>query len=360
MAAVASDSLFSVLQNFLSPDVLQKISTEINQPVEKTKAGLKSVIPAMLMGIVNKGSTKEGAESLVNMATKQPTPSVVSADSATLKEGDAVLSSIFGNNLSNTVSNLGVSTGMNTGSITKMMGMAAPLIMGFIGTKIKNEKMSASGLMNFLGQQKSALMAFMPSGFAGVTGLGGIQSTSSERSVWPKIVLGVLLVAGAVWLFNSLRTKTPPAVVRTSGPVQRVAPATAVVQGVGSLQDFMNSASPAGTLKRFRFEKLLFKSGTASLVTGANMEINQIAFTMKTYPNTTARIEGYTDNTGPDSVNEALSYKRAMAVKDSLVSQGINPSRLVAVGMGEKNPIGTNETVQGRAQNRRIEFIVKK
>lgn len=358
MAAVASDSLFSVLQNFLSPDVLQKISTEINQPVEKTKAGLKSVIPAMLMGIVNKGSTKEGAESLVNMATKQPTPGIVSADSATLKEGDAVLSSIFGNNLSNTVSNLGVSTGMNTGSITKMMGMAAPLIMGFIGSKIKNEKMNASGLMNFLSQQKSALMAFMPSGFAGVTGLGGIQNTSTEKNVWPKIILGVLLVAGAVWLFNSLRTRTTTSVVST--PVQRVAPASVAVQGVGSLQDFMNSSAASGTLKRFRFEKLLFKSGTASLVTGANMEINQIAFTMKTYPNTTARIEGYTDNTGPDSVNEGLSYKRAMAVKDSLVSQGINPTRLVAVGMGEQNPIATNETVQGRAQNRRIEFIVKK
>ncbi len=360
MAVVANDSLFSVLQNFLSPEVLQKISTEINQPVEKTKAGLKSVIPAMLMGIVNKGSTKEGAESLVNMATKQTTPSIVSADSATLKEGDAVLSSIFGNNLSNTVSNLGVSTGMNTGSITKMMGMAAPLIMGFIGSKIKNEKMNASGLMSFLSQQKSSLMAFMPSGFAGVTGLGGIQNTNTEKSVWPKIILALLVLTGAVWLFNSFRTKNAPTVMRTSAPVQTAASTSVSIQGVGSLQDFMNSNAATGALKRFRFEKLLFKSGTASLVTGANAEINQIAFTMKTYPNSTARIEGFTDNTGPDSVNEALSYKRAMAVKDSLVSQGINPSRLVAVGMGEKDPIATNETVQGRALNRRIEFIVKK
>jgi len=360
MAVVASDSLFSVLQNFLTPDVLQKISTEINQPVEKTKAGLKSVIPAMLMGIVNKGSTKEGAESLVNMATKQTTPSIVSADSATLKEGDEVLSSIFGNNLSKTVSNLGVSTGMNTGSITKMMGMAAPLIMGFIGSKIKNEKMNANGLMNFLGQQKSALMAFMPSGFGGVTGLGGIQSASTDRSVWPKIVLAVLVLTGAVWLFNSLRTKSTPSVMTTSAPVQNVATTSAVIQGIGSLQDFMNSSAGSGTLKRFRFEKLLFKSGTASLVAGADVEINQIAFTMKTYPNSTARIEGFTDNTGPDSVNEGLSYKRAMAVKDGLVSQGINPGRLVAVGMVEKDPIATNEHVKGPALNRPIAFFVKK
>lgn len=358
MATVAAnDSLFSVLQNFLAPDVLQKISTEINQPVEKTKAGLKSVIPALLMGIVNKGSTKEGAESLVNMATKQSTPSVVSADSATMKEGDEVLSKIFGSNLSNTVSTLGVSTGMNTGSITKMLGMAAPLVMGFIGSKIKNEKMNASGLMNFLSQQKSTLMGFMPSGF-GATGLGGIQTPNVEKSVWPKIVLAALVLVGGVWLFNSLR-KSPP-VVMESAPVQRMAEVVAPVLSVGALQDFMKSNAPAGTLKRFRFEKLLFKSGTSALVTGANGEINQIVSTMKAYPNATARIEGFTDNTGPDLVNEDLSYKRAMTVKNELVSQGISPSRLVAVGMGEQTPIATNETAQGRALNRRIEFVVRK
>lgn len=360
MATVASDSLFSVLQNFLSPDVLQKISTEINQPIEKTKAGLKSVIPAMLMGIVNKGATKEGAESLVNMATKQPTPSIVSADSATMKEGDEVLNNIFGNNLSNTVSNLGVSTGMNTGSIAKMMGMSAPLIMGFIGSKIKNEKMNASGLMNFLAQQKTALMAFMPSGFSGVTGLGGVQNNKIKSSVWPKIILAVLLVTGGFWLFNSFRTKSTSSMMETSRPVRNTAIATTTVQSIGGLQNFMNSNAPNGTLMRFRFDKLLFKSGTAGLVTGANQEINQIAFTMKTYPNSTARIEGFTDSTGPNSVNEGLSYNRAMTVKRELISQGINPGRLVAVGMGEKNPIATNETALGRAQNRRIEFIVKK
>lgn len=357
MAAVASDSLFSVLQNFLSPDVLQKISTEINQPVEKTKAGLKSVIPALLMGIVNKGSTKEGAESLVTMATKQTVPAVVSADPATMREGDNVLNSIFGNNLSNTVSSLGVSTGMNTGSINKMMGMAAPLVMGFLGSKIINDKMSASGLMNFLSQQKSTLMSYLPSGLGSV-GVGGIPKV--EKSVWPKIILGILLIIGAVWLFNSLRSSNRTAVIEAPATVQNVVETGTVVQSIGAIEQFMNSSAASGTLKRFRFEKLLFKSGTSALVTGANAEITQIASTMKAYPDSTARIEGFTDNIGPDDVNQALSYKRAETVKNELVSQGISPSRLVAVGLGEKNPISTNETAEGRAQNRRTEFIVKK
>ena len=355
MAAVASDSLFSVSQSFFSPDILQKISTEINQPIEKTKAGLKSVIPTLLMAIVNKGSTKEGAETLVSMASKHSTPMNVSADSETLKEGNEFLNGIFGSNLSNTVSSLGATTGMNTGSISKMLGMAAPLVMGAIGSKIKNEKMSASGLMSFLSQQKASLMALIPSGLSGLTGM---QKRTEASTVWPKVVLLGLVVAAVVWLLNMFAFKrSVPTVVEqptTSVPVE------AAVQSIGTLQTFMNSSAAAGTLKRFRFEHLNFRSGTTSLIAGAENELNQIAFTMRTYPKATARVEGYTDNTGSEAINQSLSNKRAMAVKDELVSRGVRADRILATGMGQKNPISSNDTATGRAENRRIEFIIKK
>lgn len=359
MSTVANDSLFSVLQNFLSPDVLRKISKEINQPVEKTKAGLKSVIPTLLMGIVNKGSTKEGAESLVSIANRQTLPAGISADSETLKEGKEVLSSIFGNNLPSTVSKLGVSTGLNTSSIIKMLGMSAPLVMGVIGTKIKNEKMNASTLMNFLGQQKSSLLALLPSTFTG--GLGGVDNQVTRKSVWPKIVLGILLVSGGLWLFNTYEYNANKSVVVMQTPTASFPAANAVAfQSIEALQDFMNSNAADGTLRRFRFENLNFKTGMTTLMSEANTEINQIAFTMKTFPNSTVRIEGFTDNIGPESVNQNISSKRAMAIKNLLVANGVNAGRITTAGMGSSNPIASNETSQGRAENRRIEFVVKK
>lgn len=355
MATLTNDSLFSVLQSFLSPDVLQKISTEINQPLEKTKSSLKSVIPTLLMGIVNKGSTKEGAESIVSMATRQTVPATVSADSKTLNEGNEVLSSIFGSNLPNTVTGLGTTTGMNTGSITKMMGMAAPLIMGVLGTKIKNEKMNASGLMNFLSQQKTSLMGLIPSG---LSNLGGIQN-KVESSVWSKIVLGVLLLLGAIWLFTYMRAPKAPVYVDSE---METTTASAVVPAasIGSLQGFMNSTAAAGSMKRFRFENLNFQSGTTTLIRGSETEINQIAFTMKTYPNAKVRIEGFTDNTGTVELNQGISNKRAIAVKDELVSRGVGSSRITTIGMGQRNPVASNTTPEGRAENRRIEFVVTK
>jgi len=67
-------------------------------------------------------------------------------------------------------------------------------------------------------------------------------------------------------------------------------------------------------------------------------------------------IEGHTDNVGDMEYNQRLSEKRAASVKYWFVKQGINSSRIMAVGMGEENPMATNATSRGRAQNRRIEI----
>src|SRR5690606_28463781 len=68
------------------------------------------------------------------------------------------------------------------------------------------------------------------------------------------------------------------------------------------------------------------------------------------------RIEGYTDSVGNPNFNRLLSEHRANAVREYLIAQGIEPTRLVAVGRGADNPIAPNTTAQGRALNRRIEF----
>ena len=78
---------------------------------------------------------------------------------------------------------------------------------------------------------------------------------------------------------------------------------------------------------------------------------------LRQYQDLGLRIEGHTDNTGDDASNKTLSQSRAEAVRDYLVEQGIDASRLEAVGLGEEQPVADNNTEEGRAQNRRVELV---
>jgi OOP family OmpA-OmpF porin len=77
---------------------------------------------------------------------------------------------------------------------------------------------------------------------------------------------------------------------------------------------------------------------------------------MKTDTKAKLKIEGYTDSIGSESYNLELSRKRAQAVADYLISQGIDNGRLQVIPMGESNPIASNKTAEGRAMNRRVEM----
>jgi OOP family OmpA-OmpF porin len=77
-------------------------------------------------------------------------------------------------------------------------------------------------------------------------------------------------------------------------------------------------------------------------------------------PSVQAEIRGYTDNVGAVEANLALSQKRALVVKEFLVSRGVPAAQLSAVGRGETNFVAPNDTKEGRAQNRRIEISPKR
>ena len=79
----------------------------------------------------------------------------------------------------------------------------------------------------------------------------------------------------------------------------------------------------------------------------------------KEYPKADFAIEGHTDSVGSESSNQLLSERRANAVRDYLIANGINADRLSAQGYGESNPIDSNKTRNGRQNNRRVEVKLK-
>ena len=88
--------------------------------------------------------------------------------------------------------------------------------------------------------------------------------------------------------------------------------------------------------------------------------LNDVVSILKKHPKFNVVIEGHTDNAGDDALNLHLSQQRAQSVLAYLSNNGIQAERLTATGFGESSPIASNDSVEGRAQNRRIEFVVSR
>ena len=92
------------------------------------------------------------------------------------------------------------------------------------------------------------------------------------------------------------------------------------------------------------------------MTVSAHLQSNPQAKCSVKYPNSRFTVEGHTDSVGSNSLNQKLSEERANSVRDFLINEGIDASRLEAVGYGEERPIATNNTRAGRTQNRRVEI----
>lgn len=102
-----------------------------------------------------------------------------------------------------------------------------------------------------------------------------------------------------------------------------------------------------------------FETGSAEIIPRSFAEIKRIADVMNANPDMSFGIEGHTDNVGTDSSNLELSKARAASVMAALIEMGIDGSRLTATGFGEAIPMEDNDTPEGRAMNRRVEFVVQ-
>ena len=101
-----------------------------------------------------------------------------------------------------------------------------------------------------------------------------------------------------------------------------------------------------------------FDTNKSTLTTTAKANLDKLLPVFNEYPDTNISIYGYTDSTGEDAYNLKLSAQRAATVKSYLSAKGLAKSRFVTTGMGEVEPIASNETVDGKSQNRRVEFAI--
>jgi len=103
---------------------------------------------------------------------------------------------------------------------------------------------------------------------------------------------------------------------------------------------------------------VLFKSGSYELMPGARERLAKVSGIVLAYPSLKLSVEGHTDSIGTDDYNQQLSEHRAEAVRDYLVQQGIPADSIQASGFGKTAPVASNDTPEGRQQNRRVELVL--
>jgi outer membrane protein OmpA-like peptidoglycan-associated protein len=103
---------------------------------------------------------------------------------------------------------------------------------------------------------------------------------------------------------------------------------------------------------------ILFKTGSATLNATSQENIKKLASILNKYPDTNILVEGHTDSTGTEELNQTLSERRAQSVSNLCVSTGVKSARFNVMGYGEGQPIADNESDEGRQQNRRVEVAI--
>lgn len=122
------------------------------------------------------------------------------------------------------------------------------------------------------------------------------------------------------------------------------------------LSELNAQATPRGMV--ITLGDVLFDVNRAELKPGGLRMVDQLAAVLKEFPQRNALVEGFTDSTGSDAYNQALSDQRANAVRLALMRQGIGMERVTARGYGETSPVGSNATAAGRQMNRRVEVVL--
>ena len=113
-----------------------------------------------------------------------------------------------------------------------------------------------------------------------------------------------------------------------------------------------------GEIKLVAPENVTFATNSSTISSRFTNTLDSIASVLKEYPDSNITVSGHTDSTGNDAINNPLSVNRANSVANYLKQEGIASSRITAVGYGSKQPVASNSTSDGRAQNRRVEIKI--
>lgn len=426
--ATLLDSLTS-----LATPAVGLIAQRLGESNATVSRGLQASVASVLGGLATRTTDVRTAHRLFDLITSRENSTNVATDvtklvdsaspSTTSSLGASLLSTLFAGRVGSVGELIARAAGFkNPSSGASLLGMAAPLVLGFLGKRVRDTGMNLGGLTTMLAGERDSVLAAAPAGLATLldTGpparasykepVGGTSErehspaypvaatpTQSNRWLWPLLGVAALLL---IWLavsrgrrptvaaldtavsagnvaFDTAASRTSAALATAGGTMSNAASELGafgkkLLPGGGELNipehgiesnliTFIEDKSrPVNDTTWFDFDRLNFATGSATILPESEEQLNNIASVLTAYPNVNVKIGGYTDNTGDASSNRRLSQQRADAVMQTLIGKGIDARRMKAEGYGSQHTVGDNAIDEGRAKNRRIAMRVTK
>jgi OmpA-OmpF porin, OOP family len=415
-------NLLDALKGYITPELISKASGMLGESENGTTSAITAALPTLLSGLVNKSGDSGFMGTIMDMVSQNSGNSggimsnlsgLLSPDNASSGVASGLLSSLFGTKLGGISDLIAGVSGVKSSSVGSILAMAGPMLLSHLG----NSGTTASGLSSMLSSQKDSILAASPAGLSSLMGFSSNTSNTETRSSatipatgsssgFPKWLFPLLAIAAALvalYYFSKSCNKTPevPAIETSAIDSLKVnadaaldstttavgdAATTAVADVSSTLGSFFKFKLPNGVELNtpqkgienqvvtwmndkskivdkttwFNFDRLLFETGKSTLKPESQEQLKNMSEIMKAYPTMEVKLGGYTDNTGNAAANLKLSGERAKSVSAELVKMGVAATRVASEGYGDQFPVASNDTEEGRAQNRRIAVRVTK
>ncbi len=410
-------NLVKLVSEYLTGDNLTKIANFLGVDSSNTQKAITAGLPAILGGLVSKGSNPQSASEIYDMvkgldgSNLSDLGSMLGGGSQTddlISSGSKVVNYLFGSKTEAVNQYISKESGIGLGSLAKFLPLIASIVMSFIGKESKaNGITDAAGLSSMLSGLTGSLKGLIPAGLLGTLGLSSLFGDTKEKVTHAakeveeeakgglgKILLpllGIAAILALIYLFakgcnedkttTTIKKDTVQKVVKKDTAAMQNVPKEWIALGKFAIYKLISGDSiniPELGVERkligfiidstkmvdketwFSFDRILFETDKATLKPESMDQMRSIAAIMKAYPNVELKIGGYTDNTGEAKHNQQLSTERANAVMNAIVGMGIPSARLKAEGYGSQFPVADNSTEEGRAKNRRIDVRVSK
>lgn len=403
--------LLGIVNRQITPDVIRGFATELSEDRGSTASALSATVPSVLTALSDVTSSDTGARHLKDVIDEKRRAVPQTDDDRSLFPAGSLSSSSsdhaatliddeLGSRSDSIAAAVATSSGIKAESAHKLMGGVASATVAALART--SSGLGTGALQSMFREQRGQWVQRLPRPVASLfNGHGRATAATAERAYDERIVTGpaireleaprrnwmiplilVALALLAIPLMRGLRRPKAPALPpspqltapvpapaatppleTTPAPVpEEAAPAPEpVVAEPGTTDDlaaFLAGSGDETVPHAFAPTPLNFPFASAKPTSESKGTIDEIAAALNEHPAATIRVESHTDNIGTQESNLNLSEARAESIKSELVARGVDGSRIETAGMGQDLPIASNDTPEGRAENRRSEIVV--